>query len=407
MAVKKLTETSVGNMRVYELRDTEIKGFVIRKRSADQKFFYYIYWINKRRRTYTIGRYGDLTVSTARDVAKDKAGLVARGIDPLEHKEAAIEATRKAKDIIFENFLVGRYKELVTAETHKRVESICRNQFPHLYKKKLTAITSNDIEKWKQGYKGKKSGCNTMLDAFSGFFTKAIGDGLIEENPISSVARWVIDDKKAPRFLSNQEEKRLRKSLDERQETQIQKRERFNKWLLERKRKPKPDLRGLKYTDYLKPMTLLTLKTGLRRGEVFNLRRRDIDMDRKLLVVVGSGAKSGKSRFIPLSKEVQQTLKDWLRERNIKKGSEIVFPNPNTGKRFDNIKKSWKELMERAGIKNFTFHDLRHTFGTRLVRNNVDLETVRDLMGHEDIKTTQIYTHTDSETKFNAISKLD
>ncbi len=62
--------------------------------------------------------------------------------------------------------------------------------------------------------------------------------------------------------------------------------------------------------------------------------------------------------------------------------------------------------MERAGFTDVTLYTLRHTFGTRLAQKRVDLETIRDLMGHESIETTQQYLQTNDETKDNAIDLL-
>ena len=73
------------------------------------------------------------------------------------------------------------------------------------------------------------------------------------------------------------------------------------------------------------------------------------------------------------------------------------------GKPIKTIKTAWAGLMKRAGIENFRFHDLRHTFGTRLVKVSPELKTVMELMGHRRIETTMLYVHTDDETKEQAV----
>lgn len=131
------------------------------------------------------------------------------------------------------------------------------------------------------------------------------------------------------------------------------------------------------FADYLKPMSLLKLKTGLRRGEIFNLVWSDINLGSKNLTVKGEGSKSHQTRFIPLNSECITLLKAWRQ----KSESDLVFPSPITGKRFNNISKAWKTLMLRAEVKDFRFHDLRHTFASNLVMKGVDLYTVKELMG--------------------------
>ena len=84
----------------------------------------------------------------------------------------------------------------------------------------------------------------------------------------------------------------------------------------------------------------------------------------------------------------------------------LVFPSPKTGGRMDNIDSAWKDVCSRADIRKIRLHDLRHTFATKLVRAGVDLVTIQELMGHEDIGTTAKYFHTSDERKAKAVSLL-
>jgi integrase len=71
-----------------------------------------------------------------------------------------------------------------------------------------------------------------------------------------------------------------------------------------------------------------------------------------------------------------------------------VFTNPDTGSRYNDIKKAFSAACREAGVTNFTFHDLRHTFGTRLADAGVDVLKIKELMGHASIVTTMRYIHT-------------
>lgn len=94
----------------------------------------------------------------------------------------------------------------------------------------------------------------------------------------------------------------------------------------------------------------------MQRDELFDLTWFNVNLKDKLLTIEGAKAKSGSTRHIPLKGEALGALIAW---RNQAAGDHLVFPNPNTGKQFGNIKKSWAGLMKLAEITNFRFHDLR------------------------------------------------
>lgn len=94
---------------------------------------------------------------------------------------------------------------------------------------------------------------------------------------------------------------------------------------------------------------------------------------------------------------------------NLAKSERIgyIFINPETGLPYKSIKKSWKSAVKVAGIENFMFHDLRHTFAMRLIEKNIDIVVAKELMGHADISTTMIYVHSDADRKKNVINVID
>jgi len=85
---------------------------------------------------------------------------------------------------------------------------------------------------------------------------------------------------------------------------------------------------------------------------------------------------------------------------------EFVFTNPDTGTRYTDVKKAFSAACWEAGITDFTFHDLRHTFGTRLADAGVDVVKIKELMGHASIVTTMRYIHATDQGKRGAIVVL-
>jgi integrase len=104
---------------------------------------------------------------------------------------------------------------------------------------------------------------------------------------------------------------------------------------------------------------------------------------------------------------MEPIMREALLELNKESGNpEYVFTNPDTGTRYTDAKKSFSAACREAGITNFTFHDLRHTFGTRLADAGVDVVKIKELMGHASIVTMMRYIHATDQGKRGAITVL-
>ena len=122
-------------------------------------------------------------------------------------------------------------------------------------------------------------------------------------------------------------------------------------------------------------------------------------MPHKLTTLTSTGRRRFARRAMePIVQEALLELRDEAGE------TEFVFTNPDTGTRYTDIKKSFSAACREAGITNFTFHDLRHTFGTRLADAGVDVVKIKELMGHASIVTTMRYIHATDQGKRGAIT---
>lgn len=155
---------------------------------------------------------------------------------------------------------------------------------------------------------------------------------------------------------------------------------------------------------YLKPIILCSLLTGMRRGEILNLKWSNIDFYTQHIELLET--KSGKARKIPISKKLMSELIQIKEDTEYLK-SEYVFTNPATGNKYFDIKKGFNKVLEKAEIKDFRFHDLRHTAATRMTEVGIDLAVVQEILGHSDIKTTMRYAHPVPERKLKAIEALN
>ena len=203
-------------------------------------------------------------------------------------------------------------------------------------------------------------------------------------------------DRSAPiRLITDDEEERLRSALRRRDKEKRNGRISANQWRRDRNR---PTLREFgTFVDHLEPIVLLALNTGMRRGEILNLRWADVSANQ--LIVQGSIAKSSQSRVIPLNLEARQILRGWNSE------CEWVFPGADDSP-LTTIKKSWSAIRKEAKTPELRFHDLRHTFATRVLEKGAHIKTVKELLGHADIATTARYLHATDETKRKAVDLL-
>lgn len=157
----------------------------------------------------------------------------------------------------------------------------------------------------------------------------------------------------------------------------------------------------------------------MRLGEVLNTNYNDFDFERELLYVLKT--KNGKGRIIPLNKKFKAILRRMWFEHYILPimamnmgfflkfivDHDYLFVNPKTGIHLKENKTAYLSAIKRSGIKRkIRRHDIRHSFATRLVENGADIVTVQELLGHYNITTTRIYTHTTDDRKRNALATL-
>jgi len=161
--------------------------------------------------------------------------------------------------------------------------------------------------------------------------------------------------------------------------------------------------------DYLRPMIIAALDTGMRKGEMLALRFCDIDRDRQLIVLRGGTTKSGKTRLVPIGTVRLKSVLDFQRidaDGEDKPETAVVFSNP-AGEPILHFRKAWLATLKAAGISGLRWHDLRHEYASRLVERGVPLAQVRDLLGHASIITTERYDTQTLESLQSAARKLE
>lgn len=146
--------------------------------------------------------------------------------------------------------------------------------------------------------------------------------------------------------------------------------------------------------------------TGVRRNELINLNWKDINFGERTIKIVK--AKGNKQRIIPMIDQVQEALWKYLNSL-LPLNNDFVFLSEK-GNRISEtcLYHTFNKYLNLTGLnnKNYTIHKCRHTFATLLLKNEVDLITIQELLGHNSLDTTKVYLHLDNASKRKAIEKI-
>lgn len=320
-------------------------------------------------------------------------GVRYRGSIPeARTKYKAQEAERKIRDEIFE----GRYgkaqsrkalKEffeeiyLPWAKANKRSwksdESRIKPILAHFGGKNLTDISPFLVEKYKitrsksvtkYGSTRTVAAVNRELALLSRIFTMAIRDRHASKNPVAEVGLFKGEAGRTRYLLPEEEAQLLAVAANHKQ---------------------------------LRLVILIALHTGMRRGEILKLKRKDVDFYRGEIHVTQT--KTDEDRTVPMN----DTLRLELTSHIASLESEYLFANLKTGKPIASIQRAFEAARLDAGLEDFRFHDLRHTAATRMAEAGVDPFTIAAILGHRDVKTTARYAHATMMAKRRAVTALE
>lgn len=429
-AIKRLTKTPPESP--CDVRDTELSGFIIRClpsgrcplyaqiERGSRELLYHEQGSGKTKNKKT----GDRNVE-ARDILDRNKNEISlrwcrQEVKRLQGSETDFAAERKAEKLIptwktYREEIYGpwlkdnpdhRHAEKTLARLNK-----CFSEFDNL---KMDEITERRVDKNK--HKSIKAGLkpetvNRDLTALKSAFARYAKWNKNFINPLHGYKLIKVDkNKEIVRAFTEGETEKLLKALEKREEKIQAKRVSSNQWRKERNKKLLPDLEG-DYIDTLRPAVEISLATGLRRGELFSLTWPHVDLNNCEIRIKGENTKSYLTRNIPLNKHAVSVLRKWKSQQGkwkLQQGrtqGNLVFPVTNLIKSFYPVLSDAK-IKRVSGDVSLNWHSLRHTFGTRLGKAGVDPATIKKLMGHANLLTTQRYLHTDADNLRAAVEKL-
>lgn len=150
----------------------------------------------------------------------------------------------------------------------------------------------------------------------------------------------------------------------------------------------------------LRPIVEIAVETGMRRGEILSLKLDQVDLERREIRLTVT--KTKRPRVIPLSDRAVAVLVAIASDRP----HGYVFINPTTNKPYTSVKKAFGSACQKAGITNFRFHDLRHTFASWSVQGGADLYRLSRILGHTNLQMTTRYAHLSTQDLHDLVRDL-
>lgn len=240
--------------------------------------------------------------------------------------------------------------------------------------KLLSSLTSKEVDLYRsrRAIGHSPTTVNIELRCLRAAFSTAVRWKLVPENPFKAVPLLRVPDQ-LPTYFSKEEFHKFISAIRE---------------------------------QWFKDLVIVAVSTGLRRGELLNLRWQDVDFGRRILQIHSSEVfktKAGKRRAVPMNQTVVQILVRRAQDTS----TEYVFTSDGKRVLEDVATKRFKRCVLEAGINpKLHLHSLRHTFATWLVQDGVSIYEIQKLLGHSNISVTQVYSHLATSELQQAVDKI-
>ncbi len=337
-----------------EYTDLGQQGLKLSVYKSGRKFFRHRYTMHGKKVSVTIGEFPTMTVEQAREKVRQNRQKVLEGEDPRNQS-----TTRLTLGEFVDQFYVPFAK--VQRKSWSDIDSRLKLRLlPTFGSLPLDQIKKAQIAQFHQKLQVEVSAttANRDLALLSSVLTLAVDYDCLDKNPARGI-RKAKESGPRTRVLSEEELARFTKTVQLKLDQQ--------------------EVRAI----------FLLLALGLRKMEVLSLRWKYVDLLNGTLYLPDT--KSGTPRHVALNSIAQELLARMAKERVGKQ--EWVFPSNSKTGHLKEVRNTFSRLLTEAGIENLRLHDLRRSFASNLVNAGVSIYEVRDLLGHADVSTTQIYAH--------------
>jgi len=285
----------------------------------------------------------------------------------------------KAKFFEFANVYLENYAKLKKRSWESDQKYLRSQLIPFFGEMELSEISPLHVNKFmvkRQGDGVRNSTINRELTVLKKMLNLAIEWQYdIRINPVKKGNFFSEEEYRRDRVLSEEEEKRLFRTA----------------------------------APHLRPILTCALRTGMRYSEILSLKWENCDLSEREITIRAESNKSGKKRVIPIGNRLHSELVILWELNREKSEYAFLYLDTKTGKQrpVKTVRKAFVNACRRAGIEDFRFHDLRHTFGSRLVSRGADPVSVKDILGHANLRTTEVYLHSSMKRMREAVALLD
>lgn len=347
---------------------------LIKRKGRHGPIYYLVYCLNGRRKWKALGANYSVAIIKQKE---------------LEYKLQTNDVEdflRQDKPIPFSQFAKERYLPwMETRRAHKTflyAKNSCVSLLKFFRDTPLSQINPKMIEDYIKQRKDmvKPRTINLELTCLQHLYNRAIEEKYyFRDNPVRKVEKLKVP-KRHPRFLSSEEMQRLWQEA----------------------------------SPWVRIFVVVASHSGMRAGEITNLRWEHIDWVRNIIKVPIT--KTNREREVPMVATLRQTLL-WFRDNYIDFRRMLTMQRTSVqmgyvfcdinGEKIVSFHKAFNKAKTKAGLNDITIHTLRHTYASHLANKGVPLLTIKDLLGHTDIKTTTIYAHLSNEHLQNAVNQID
>jgi integrase len=365
----------------------DITGYVSFDKKADKYFFRFQY-TDERGKRRQIRRLCTSESNAKSELRKAINKHEAAGGDEHIHAGERMKFKELAERYEKSKVFAAQYKsnrKVAGLRSHKTVKLFLDVLKAEFGERLINQIKPSHIEQYKlkrintptkNGTERAISSVNRELMIFRVCLNFAVREGFLQTNPFTKCSVISTADETArTRTLSFDEEKRLLAALEYRNKQNVQ------------------------TIVHIKPVVVAAIDLGARRGELFKLLWKDIDFENRIAHIRAENTKTQTARFVGLTDRLHEILSK-LWSKSPKQLEMRVFGITN------NISKAWKTALRVAEIEDLHFHDLRHTFASRVIASGVHTTIAMHLTGHKQLSTFQRYNNVSVESARQAANKL-